>query len=301
MSIDFERIYVKLKGRPLGPLSNDKFMELVNRGQIASETELSIDGGVTWKLASSFKGLFENGEKASIEKPTQAQADEKPEWYANFDGANRGPFRLDALRTWVTTGTLKAETPIWKEGLADWTTAGVIFQEWFSQKGASSSSTSAEAKTDPSESQLAILLISQRIWIQFSSIAGLILSCFGFFGSVLLFLANVTRDGDVQTKLIAVLSNVGQIAGFVVLIIVCVSLLRFASSLNRFKFSQNETDLVVAVTRLNQFWFHLGVFSILVILIFFFAMCIAMAQLLLNDGRVISVSTTSMLLRFGSV
>jgi hypothetical protein len=302
MSIDFERIYVKLRGRPLGPLSNEKFVELVNRGQITRETELSIDGGVTWKLASSFKGLFENEEKASIEKPKQAQAEEKPEWYANFDGANRGPFSVEALKTWVSTGMLKADTPIWKEGLVDWTTAGVVFQDWFQHKSVTTSSNASERATnDSSNSQLATLLIRHQAWVQFSSITGLILCCFGCFGSILLFLTTVTREGDVRTKLVAVLAGFGQIAGFVFLIVMSVSLLQFANALNRFKFSQNETDLVLAVNKLNRFWFQLGVFSIITILFVFFALCISIAQLLLIDDRLDSVSTTSWFLRYGRI
>ncbi len=52
-----ERYYVRFKGRVLGPMSKDKTIELIRRGQISRMHELSPDG-LAWKPAEDLPSCF---------------------------------------------------------------------------------------------------------------------------------------------------------------------------------------------------------------------------------------------------
>lgn len=47
-------------------------------------------------------------------------------WYVRRDERELGPLGEDALRALVGTGQVTPDTPLWREGLADWTAAGAL-------------------------------------------------------------------------------------------------------------------------------------------------------------------------------
>ena len=47
-------------------------------------------------------------------------------YFLHVDGKQEGPFALAALHEKIASGAVSAATPIWREGLAQWTTAGEI-------------------------------------------------------------------------------------------------------------------------------------------------------------------------------
>ncbi|TWU06439.1 DUF4339 domain-containing protein [Stieleria varia] len=54
---DIERVYVRFRGRTLGPLTPDKVKDLIRRGQVTRLHELSGDG-ITWVTAEEFGDFF---------------------------------------------------------------------------------------------------------------------------------------------------------------------------------------------------------------------------------------------------
>src|SRR3954466_13665047 len=66
------RLYMRVRGRVLGPYEPEKLQALVRRGQLSRLHELSTDG-VTWERASNYPELF----TTNVELPAQ-QAIESP-------------------------------------------------------------------------------------------------------------------------------------------------------------------------------------------------------------------------------
>ena len=54
---DTDRVYVRFRGRTLGPLTPDKVKDLIKRGQVTRMHELSGDG-ITWSKADEFGDFF---------------------------------------------------------------------------------------------------------------------------------------------------------------------------------------------------------------------------------------------------
>ncbi len=57
--VTYERLYIRFKGRVLGPLTGEKVAELVKRGQITKQHEISTDS-TEWKKAEEYPDLFRN-------------------------------------------------------------------------------------------------------------------------------------------------------------------------------------------------------------------------------------------------
>ena len=111
-----ERYYVRFKGRILGPLALDKTLELVNRGQITRQHELSPDG-VTWKLAREFPSLFGNQfESIDLNETPELAAQDLPRevWFAQIDGSSRGPVDQPGMKNWISLGIVAQDTRVWR-------------------------------------------------------------------------------------------------------------------------------------------------------------------------------------------
>lgn len=135
MSKQNERYYVRFKGRVLGPLAREKALELVNRGQITRQHELSPDG-IEWKLAKEFPEFFESDLELVGQKESRSESLApdllKEEWFAHFDNNNRGPVDLTGMKNWIALGMVKKETMVWRLGMSEWLPAELIRAEWFS-------------------------------------------------------------------------------------------------------------------------------------------------------------------------
>ena len=47
-------------------------------------------------------------------------------WYVRRGDREIGPLGDDALRALVGTGQIHSDTPLWREGLTEWTAAGTL-------------------------------------------------------------------------------------------------------------------------------------------------------------------------------
>lgn len=135
-----DRIYIKFRGRVLGPVAWDKALELARRGQITRQHEVSPDG-LTWQTAGSLPDLFENrsnrsehatraAKKQGVTSPTSTVSTAAI-WYANFDGANQGPVDESAIKQWIGMGKVTRSTLIWRDGMPAWVEACVAQPNWF--------------------------------------------------------------------------------------------------------------------------------------------------------------------------
>jgi len=52
-------------------------------------------------------------------------------YHIAVDEASEGPYNLDDIQAYIKKGTLKRETLVWREGLADWVEADSVLKEYF--------------------------------------------------------------------------------------------------------------------------------------------------------------------------
>ncbi|MGB7328995.1 MAG: DUF4339 domain-containing protein [Rubripirellula sp.] len=147
-----DKIYVRFRGRTLGPLTEQKVRDLIKRGQITRVHELSGDG-LSWTRAEEFGDFFAQPQEAAVissssdanaggNKPVaqatlqsdltpNSHADPSVEWYAHINGGNAGPVGKAQLSQWLSEGVLGSETLVWRSGLDAWQPASQAIPELF--------------------------------------------------------------------------------------------------------------------------------------------------------------------------
>jgi hypothetical protein len=130
-----KRLYIRIRGRVIGPFNHQQLMSLRERGQFQRFHEVSADRK-RWQPASVVTEVFPDNEAESVEvEPAAAGkmdgrqgvgAEPAPalspaEWYyANPDGQQGGPIpREQVLGLWQS-GAMTPATLVWKEGMANW-------------------------------------------------------------------------------------------------------------------------------------------------------------------------------------
>lgn len=132
-------MYVRIRGKPVGPLDDEKVQELIRQGKISKVSEVSSDGQ-QWVRASEF-GLFapkDMGDDLRLvdspaPEPTRKKAktlpgsipiaeidDENVEdcvWFYSADGhSGFGPLTRREIGLLIRKGTLTPDSLLWKQG-----------------------------------------------------------------------------------------------------------------------------------------------------------------------------------------
>ena len=149
---DHERVFVRFKGRTIGPFPPEKIKEMIKRGQVTRMHELSGDG-LSWSKADEFGNFFppkpsmHSAEMAagSSQVPPGAEGmgmdgggampapneDASATWYAHVNNEKQGPVSMDQMRLWVEAKILKKDSLVWKNGMGDWQPASQVLPQLF--------------------------------------------------------------------------------------------------------------------------------------------------------------------------
>jgi hypothetical protein len=147
-------LYIRVRGRVLGPYDEEKLQSLARRGELSRMHEVSPDG-TNWVRAATYPALFAAPRTRLVAKemaveppPAPAVAeDELPivepdlpvardrcaavvpigrSWYYDRDGQESGPVDEATLRQLAASGQVRPGTMVWTEGMPAWTTAGQV-------------------------------------------------------------------------------------------------------------------------------------------------------------------------------
>jgi len=268
-----EQIYIRFKGKTLGPLGPEKVHQLVKRGQVTRMHELSSDG-VSWLRAEKFGEFFPQKQRNESLIPKAAKEDDAPaatisaapdqknqipengEWYVNIHAENRGPLSKSAVNGLIDEGLVTAESFVWRPGLNDWQVAELMFPDRFRRVPVNTHHAAGLAKSASSGASDPIpdLLSAPRGWVLFLSIFGIISSCLGLTWWVVFLIQPPPSGFEGSVKSIAGLSG---ILGQSITLAGSILLLRYGASLKPQK-REDEFDKVAALRRLNTFWTYCG-------------------------------------------
>ncbi|MEO1527286.1 MAG: DUF4339 domain-containing protein [Planctomycetota bacterium] len=141
-----ERVFVRFRGRTIGPFTPDKLRDMVRRGQVTRMHELSGDG-LSWMKADEFGNFFP--QQTSYSADLNASASEVPpdgmggpakppanenaqaQWYAHVNGEKQGPVSMDQMRLYHEAKILKKDSLVWRSGMDAWRPAGEVIPEFF--------------------------------------------------------------------------------------------------------------------------------------------------------------------------
>ncbi len=277
------RYYIRFRGRVLGPMTEEKVLNSIQRGQITRMHELSPDG-LEWRRAETFNQFFEQKEIKSTSSatttPNETDGSEEPQvqldmaahaqpsiradkWHVNINGAALGPVDDSTVKQWIGLDKVTQDTLVWKEGMTDWLPASLSRPQWFSG-GASANRINEAVDTSASSNFLGSIINEQRIrngWVHIIAVIGLIALAFEVIGSIFLLVTNILAPADssgeaIVNVFISILFLGISVAGF----IACVRLFQYGSAVNVMKYAPNEACVLRSLRLLSRFWFFSGVY-----------------------------------------
>lgn len=288
-----DRVYVRFKGKTLGPLTLQKVQDLAKRGQITRMHDLSSDG-MSWVKAEEFGGVFPSQRTAAATHAANGAAlaetitlsdaapvetnnaatmrpgespDSNVEWYAHIGNENRGPMTMQAMQTTFNSGKITRETLVWRAGFDEWKPASDAFPQWFGQVTPMSQSGAGYAPQaqvvinhDGKASDLFYELHRQRPWVLLLS--GILVTIGTL--TAIFWLAFMIANAESRLNL-ALSGGVKVIVGLIGLAfsgVVIASgwlLLRYAAALKDLAIHRNSGMPTEAARRLFFFWRFVGI------------------------------------------
>jgi hypothetical protein len=117
------RLYVRVRGKVMGPFSLGQLQTLRDRGQFRSFHEVSEDR-TGWRPASSLPGMFNGDEPSATAAPPAPRIPTAPaeeEWYyVASDGKKVGPVGREQLARIAGAGVIRPETRVWMRDTPAW-------------------------------------------------------------------------------------------------------------------------------------------------------------------------------------
>lgn len=135
-----ERFIIRHKGKRIGPLAEDQVQRMFDRGQITSQHEITLAGTTDWQRISQWRtrgvpAAEEASPQPVVTTPDVAQKipGESPnrgtagDWYVAIDEQQYGPMDEPAIGVLIREGRIVHDTPIWRNGMEAWSSAGEVF------------------------------------------------------------------------------------------------------------------------------------------------------------------------------
>jgi len=287
-----DRVYVRFKGKILGPLTNQKVQELARRGQITRMHDLSPDGR-SWVKAAEYGNFFNSDKSAepkfvngdehgarsisvgpmnnqatpaaanqAANRPTEAP-DQSVQWYAHIDGENRGPLTTASLMNSVNSGQVATDTLVWRSGFDDWRPAGGCFPQSFAKStepqatvNAYGNSSVKVSTTGGGARDLYYELQSSRPW---ALLIGWLISTTGVLSSLYWVVFMIVGSNSRFTGSAKVIVGLGGLTFAGIMIFGGVLVLRYAASLKDIAIHRRESRAIEAARRLAAVWRLLGI------------------------------------------
>lgn len=277
-----DRVYIRFKGKTLGPFGTEKVQGLIKRGQITRMHELSSDG-LAWTRAEDFANFFpkpmsETEVQETLQEPvakaqkadnSSNQSQPRPgvqlqdgiEWYAHLNNQSQGPMTTDELYGLISSGTVIPKTLVWRSGFDDWRSAESALPDRFRNESvAVHAGPPGGTVHNIQQSSVGIgkPLTESRGWVTFLAISGIVYGAMGVLYFIIVLIASANRSltpFEGTERVIYGLFGIGFNSLFVAGAIL---LLRYSMSLKKGPFA-TESDLLFAARRLKTFWSYTGV------------------------------------------
>jgi hypothetical protein len=269
--IDTEKIYLRFRGRTLGPFTSAKAAEMLQRGQITRLHEVSADGA-SWTRAEEFYKSFFNRNAGTAVVETEFKKEEKPreqnepseeQWYAYFANQKHGPMNAVVLQQHVLSGNVNRDTLVWRTGLTDWQPAVIALPALFpksmppkdeAQQGSGRTDRQVQLSKESVQSLVrskpwVILIASFWIFLTVSAILGL--------GFQFVLALRAPIPGPASAFLATGFALAILVQGAV---LYCgILLLNYGQTLTQLKYQKSERDLIHSGNALSRFFVATGV------------------------------------------
>ncbi|MCO8122987.1 GYF domain-containing protein [Stieleria sp. TO1_6] len=287
-----ERVFIRFRGRTIGPLTPDKVKDMVRRGQVTRMHELSGDG-LSWMKADEFGNFFPRA--AAVNSELTAGASSVPpggagagatapsandnvnaQWYAHVNGEKQGPVSLDQMRLYQEAKILKKDSLVWKSGMDAWKPAAQALPELFggaavAQPGGMPATVGSAPEDSVASGSLAAELSKHHGLVLALGIALLII------GAVLVIAQALELNQGGRRLRSDYLSAALRIPLGGVLVISGAMALQAAGKLKSAAESSTAATALAAAEALNKFWLFSAIGSLIWIGLMLLIVCAAFA------------------------
>jgi len=279
--------FVRSRGRISGPFNGEQLNTMARRGQLSRMHELSEDG-VTWVAASTHGELFtttasvNTAAQSAVESTSQpaspavaneAPKSKDPEWYYAIRGQQLGPVPFTQMQMLAATGQLQRDDRVCSSEMSAWVSAqqvaGLIFPGAVPH---AATTDSGQRKTDELPLGLVRSADGSRPWVIFIAVVTLIAAA----GSLLAGFQGIIVGGRAHSGLLVALGLL-DILWSIVMAVMGVLLLNYASRLGGLRYSPSAKVLEKALDSLRAYWIILAINLIIAITLIVVIMIAAMA------------------------
>jgi hypothetical protein len=264
--IESNQVYIRFRGRTVGPVVKSKALEMAKRGQLTRSHEISFDGS-TWSLAGDvdefFPAVARSSGKAESAQVVREPVQERPkeQWYAHLDGENQGPMDDMRMMALIDSGKIKSDTMVWKSGTPSWIDAQQAFAWKFHRSGTEGQAVGAGGESDMEIDLAKIAPLAQKpkMWTMFLGIAGAIVASFSVLTLSLAFIEQVSSVGGGPVKVVAVIWFMIHIILAAAFVYCSVILIRFSNAIGILNYRVTAEDFEASLRTANHFWKWLGI------------------------------------------
>jgi len=272
------QLYLRVRGRVLGPYDQEKLQSLVRRGQLSRMHEVSTDGA-TWVRASTYAELFiavpvklvapemqaaapptaqARGNDAvmpmaddTVAAPGPAAASSAGRrWHYEYLGGQQGPIDEAGLRQMLATGQLDANALVWNDSMTNWAAASQV--PGLVPVAAPRAGGHGNQRVGASDQELESLCKAARAsrpWVMFLAITAFVYAGLCILGGFLEVVLGAKTGSPVLVAqgMFAIIFGAVNATGAILL-------QRYAARLASLAYSRSLTVLESAMDRLKIFW-----------------------------------------------
>lgn len=282
-------MYIRIRGRVLGPYDQEKLQALAQRGQFSRLHEVSEDG-VGWVKASTYPELFvskkvtvreanaqtedrqgTNANEYQLEAHDDSGDSQTPQdrWYYVSGGSECGPVPFAQIQHLIRTLQLTGDDQVWTEGMSSWKLArdvpGLIAETTAGNRQVPEVASVAVSRTDAGEQLtegVIRALVGSRGWVLFVSVMLFLWAAMSLIGSV----GSFIRAG--QIKLGSSIFIASGLSSFITAVLVGIAgcmLSNYASRIAEVAYRRTSPSLERALESARVFWMFVGILMIVVL------------------------------------
>ena len=258
-------LWVKEKGRVLGPYTIDKLKKLVDENWL-SKMHLVSEDQMTWLDAGDYQNgvLWDrnSSQPIEIEKALQGQSAEESvdrdpsplkepnEWWYTKNGQQLGPISLEQLKNMFGCQDLKPDEQVWREGMQYWKAAiNVPELEPYCSGGGVDPPISSQLTEE-----FCRLANNSRGWTMFISIALFVSASVSMIAGFVDLVHAIKTDSN-QWLMI----SLSAIVGGGISVTAGLMILAISNRMANFALERTEGALSVAITSLNRYWLFMAI------------------------------------------
>ncbi|MEX2121846.1 MAG: DUF4339 domain-containing protein [Pirellulales bacterium] len=294
------QLFIRVRGRVLGPYDHEKLQSLARRGQFSRLHEVSSDGA-SWVRASTYPELFTALAAATAETanpPSPAidpgHRDPKPAtslqvvppsaapagtlWYYSNSGTQQGPVELSYLEMLISGGRLSETDLVWNEGMTEWTAAGWVpaLARHFSSPPSGKSGGRQSRSGEQLPAALCRAATASRGWVLFITITLFVYAALMALVGVLSLALEINLD---RTQ--AVASGLFSLIQAAMATVGALLLLKYSSRLGQLASARSTAVLEASLDAIKAFWIYVSILMI----VFIAFMVVVMVILLAASSR----------------